>query len=152
MREPEWVYRQRRQRAAVAVAMVIGAIAMLVTFGPALGGGFDLDGRSPTPLDRPDPDEILAREQRQLEAEKQRRAERREERAERRARPKRPRRAPKPRAARPEQGDRPAGTAPTPTPSPAPAGPDPATAPAPPPPQPAPPQPANGGAVDPRFY
>ena len=32
MNEPEWVYAQRRQRAAVAVAMVIGAIVMIALF------------------------------------------------------------------------------------------------------------------------
>ena len=144
MRQPEWVYRQRRQRAAVGFAMVVGAIAMLVVFGPALGGGFDLDGRSPVALDRPDPDEILAREQRQIEAEKRRKAERREARAERRERAKRPKKPRKPRA-----GENP-GSAPAPTP--APSGPDPSTAEAPALPQPAPPQPANDGPVDPRFY
>jgi outer membrane biosynthesis protein TonB len=144
--EPEWVYRQRRQRAAVAVAMVFGAIAMLVVFGPALSGGFDLDGRSHVAIDQPDPDKILAREQREIEAAKQRKAERREERAERRARPKR-----KPKAAhKPKTAPAPApASTPAPSPAPAPAAPDPASAPAPPLPQPSQP---SGGAVDPRFY
>jgi hypothetical protein len=145
MSEPEWVYRQRRQRAVVALAMVIGAIVMLVVLGSSVSGGFDLDGPSPVAIDKPDPDAILAREQRQIEAEKKRKAERREARAERRARPKKPRKPKKP-APKPSQD---AGTpAATPAPAPAPA-PEPATAPAPQPPQP---QPAGGGAVDPRFY
>src|SRR5918997_1333180 len=82
MREPEWVYVQRRQRAAVAAAMVVGAIAMLIVFGTTALGGFDLDGKDPVALDKPDVDQILAREERKTDAEKQRKAERREQRAE----------------------------------------------------------------------
>jgi hypothetical protein len=149
MSEPEWVYRQRRQRAVAALAMVIGAIIMLVVLGSSVSGGFDLDGPSPVAIDKPDPDAILAREQRQIEAQKKRKAERREARAERRARPKKPKKPRKPKkpAPSPSQG---AGT-PAQTPAPAPA-PEPATAPAPQLPQPQPAQPAGGGAVDPRFY
>jgi hypothetical protein len=146
MREPDWVYKQRRQRAAVALALVVGSIAMLSTFGPAITGGLNLGGNAHTPIDRPDVDEILAREQRQIEAEKRRKADRREERAEARARPKREKKPRKP--SKPDQAPESPATAPAPA-SPAP---DPATAEAPALPQPAPPQPANGGAVDPRFY
>ncbi len=157
MSEPEWVYRQRRQRAAVAVAMVIGAIVMVITVGSTVSDGFDLDGPSPVAIDKPDVDEILAREKKQIEAAKQRKLERREARAERRTRPRKPRkkkdRDEKPRAPRP--GGAGAGApaaastppAPAPAPPPAPAAPDPATAPA-----PAAPEPAQSGPVDPRFY
>ena len=148
MSEPEWVYRQRRQRAVVALAMVAGAIVMLVVLGSSISGGFDLDGPSPVAIDKPDPDAILAREQRQIEAEKRRKAERREGRAERRARPKKPKKPKTPAPKRSGAGT-PAATTPSPPPAPSP---DPATAPAPQLPQPQPTQPASGGAVDPRFY
>jgi len=150
MSEPEWIYRQRRQRAVVAVAMAIGAVVMLVVLGSSISGGFDLDGPSPVAIDKPDPDEILAREQRQIEAEKRRKGERREARAERRARPKKPKKPKTPARERADAGT-PAAPAPSP-PAPAPS-PNPATAPAPQLPQPAAPtQPAGGGPVDPRFY
>lgn len=163
MSEPEWVYRQRRQRAAVAAAMVIGAIAMLIVFGSSVSDGFDLDGRSRVAIDKPDVDEILEREKRQVEAEKQRKIERRETRAEQRKRPARPKK-PKKKKDKPRSGpDRgtaagtpapastPAPSSPAPAPTPAPAQ-DPATAQAPAPPQPSAPAPASDGPVDPRFY
>jgi hypothetical protein len=160
--EPEWVYRQRRQRAAVAAAMVIGAIAMLIVFGSSVSDGFDLDGRSPVAIDKPDVDEILEREKRQIEAEKQRKLERREARAEHRQRPKKPRKPKKdkekPRsvpdsgtaAGTPAPASTPVPSSPPPAPAPAPAAEDPATAQAPAAPQPS--APASDGPVDPRFY
>ena len=156
MREPEWVYRQRRQRAAVALVMAVAGLAWLFAVGPAFIGGFDLDGRSRVALDKPDVDEILARERRQIEAEKQRKAARRDARAERRERPRKPRKKKRSRgdqspAARPGGGATPApASTPPPAPQPAPQ-PDPATAEAPELPQQSAPQPSEG-PVDPRFY
>src|SRR3954471_17507072 len=116
MSEPQWVYRQRRQRAAVAVVRVIGAIAMAIVIGPALSGGLDLGGLGGRPrvaIDKPDPDAILAREQRQIGAANQRKADRRQARAERRARPRRPK---KPSA--PARATTPSGGSPTPAATP----------------------------------
>jgi hypothetical protein len=134
--------------------MVIGAIAMVITLGSTVSDGFDLDGPSPVAIDKPDVDQILAREQKQIEAEKQRKLERREARAERRTRPKKPRRKKggdkkpqAPRAAGARAGQPAAAStpsAPAPSPPPAPAAPEPAPAPA--------PEPAQSGPVDPRFY
>ena len=142
--------------------MAIAGIAWLFSVGAAFIGGFDLDGRSHVALDKPDVDEILARERRQMEAEKQRKAERREARTERRERPRKP---PKPRKKKPSGGERSAPAArpgagagapapastPPPAPQPAPQ-PDPATAEAPELPQQSAPQQPSEGPVDPRFY
>ena len=157
MREPEWVYRQRRQRAAVALVMAIAGIAWLFAVGPAFIGGFDLDGRSHVALDKPNVDEILARERRQIEAEKKRKAERRENRAERRDRPRKPRKKKRSGGEQSPPARSGAGTTPapasTPPPAPQPAPqPDPATAEAPELPQQSAPQQPSEGPVDPRFY
>jgi hypothetical protein len=162
MSEPEWVYRQRRQRAAVALAMVVGLIAIIAVFGPALAGGLsiDLGGRERVAIDKPDVDEILAREQRQIDAQKKRKSERRQARAEHRAKPSKPKKSKKPQkpgpgtpahdatGAAPAPASTPA-PAPAPAPTHAPQRPDPATAEAPPLPQPSTP---SDGPVDPRFY
>src|SRR3954453_8406305 len=78
MSEPDWVYRQRRVRAMVALAMAIGAIVMVVVVGSSLSKGIDLDGPTPVAIKKPNTDEILAREQRQIEAQKGRKAARRQ--------------------------------------------------------------------------
>lgn len=165
MREPDWVYRQRRQRAAAVLVMVIGAIVTIGVLGSTVGGGFDpelpveIDETKRVAIDRPDTDQILARERQQVEATKERKRERRARRAQReveRKRGKRERREDR-RELAPDDGapaTQPAadGSAPAPAPSPSPeppAAPEPEPAPAPaPPPTPAP----SSGPVDPRFY
>jgi outer membrane biosynthesis protein TonB len=151
--EPDWVYRQRRQRAAVLAAMVVGAITMVVVLASTLSGGFsvDLGGRNGKPIAMPDPDVVLAREKRQIDAQKQRKIERRQQREQARRDPRRPKPDKKPTTSpAPVPAATPQRSAPAPAPTPA-STPDPATAPAPAAPQPSP-QPASGGGVDPRFY
>ena len=162
MREPDWVYRQRRQRAAAIVAIAVGFVLLVSLFGSALGGGvgIDVDDSDPVAIDRPDTDVILAREKKQIDALKERKRERRARRAAReRSKPDRPtrtarkpRRESKPPSAQPAGGEAapaPQPSAPAPEPTPAAPAPEPAATPAPAPqPQPQP----SGGDVDPRFY
>ena len=157
MNEPEWVYAQRRQRAAVAGAMVVGAIVMIALFASTLASGLqiDLDGPSPKRIAAPDVDEVLAREQRVIDARNERKTERRQQREEREKEPRRPKKPKKPkgdknRAKAPAPAATPPRSAPAPAPAPA-ATPNPATAPAPAAPQPQP-SPASSGGLDPRFY
>src|SRR3712207_5444868 len=101
MREPDWVYKQRRQRAVAVVVMLIGAFIFVGVLGSTFSGGFDadlpVDLKDKTPrvaIDRPDTDQVLAREKRQKAEDRRRKTEDRKSK-----KSDRPRRSkPKPRA------------------------------------------------------
>ena len=148
--EPQWVYAQRRRRAAVAFALFVAGIAFAIVLLTTASGGFDIDGSERRSLSQPDAEEVLRREREQIAAEKREREEQRRERAEDKRRP-----DPATEEAEPGlDGPKPAsGSDPATAEAPAPprrepAAPSPGRAAT---PQPAP-SPSPAAPVDPRFY
>jgi sRNA-binding protein len=148
--EPEWVYAQRRRRAAVAFALFVSGIAFAIVLLTTASGGFDLDGSDRGPLAQPDAEEVLRREREQLAAEKREREAERRERAEEKRRPDPATEEAEPGldGPKPATGSDPETAEAPDLPQPAPAPPSPAPAAT---PQPSP-APAPSGPVDPRFY